>query len=261
MKLLPEIKIMSKLKAALLDDNKEQLLINQQMLERSGAVSVVTACNSSEAFLASIKITQPEVLFLDLNLGDSYMTGMEVAFQLKLPVLFVSSNTAQYIKEIERLKRDFDLCVDHITKPFTEEEFIKSAARFLKEVDFFKKEHFIHLDFGSSKRNKIAINSIVYLSADKANGAESNNKQMHFINRKTENLIDFSFSKMEEKGLLKAHFITIHKSFRVNLNHIKAYHKKSESIEVEVFTSLGKVETKYLPVSENYQPMVKQLKK
>ena len=61
---------MSKLKAALLDDNKEQLLINQQMLERSGAVSVVTACNSSEAFLASIKITQPEVLFLDLNLGD-----------------------------------------------------------------------------------------------------------------------------------------------------------------------------------------------
>jgi CheY-like chemotaxis protein len=252
---------MSKIKAALLDDNKEQLALNQQMLESYGLVSVVSSCTSANTFLDEIKNSQPEVLFLDLNLGDSYMTGMEVAFQLKIPVLFVSSNTAQYIKEIEKLKRDYDLCVDHITKPFTEQEFIKTTQRFLKEVEFFKKEHFIHLDFGASKRNKIAINSIVYLSTDKNNGAESNNKQIHFTNRKPENLIDFSFSKMEEKGLLKSNFITIHKSFRVNSNHIKAYYNKTESVEVEVFTSQGKLELKQLQVSENYQPLVKQLKK
>jgi CheY-like chemotaxis protein len=252
---------MSKLKAALLDDNKEQLTLNQQMLERLGLVSVVTACKSSEAFLEDVQTSQPEILFLDLNLGDSYMTGMEVAFKLKLPVLFVSSNTGQFIKEIEMLKRNYDLCVDHITKPFTEEEFIKTTARFLKEIELFKKEEFIHLDFGTTKRNKIAINSIVYLSTDKNNGAESNNKQIHFNNRKPENLIDFSFSKMEEKGLLKSNFITIHKSFRVNSKHIKAYHKSTESIEVEVFTFQGKIESKYLQVSENYQPLVKQLKK
>jgi DNA-binding LytR/AlgR family response regulator len=252
---------MSKLKAALLDDNKEQLCKNQLMLESTGLIDVVLACTSAKNFQEEAKYISPEILFLDLNLGDSYMTGIEVAFDLKLPVLFVSSNTGQYIKEIEMLKRNHDLCVDHITKPFTEQEFLKTTTRFLKEVDFFKKEHFIHLDFGNSKRNKVAINSIVYLSSDKANGAESNNKQIHFTNRKTENLIDFSFSKMEEKGLLKSHFITIHKSFRVNLNHIKAYHKRTESVEVEVFTTLGKLETKHLPVSENYQPIVKQLKK
>lgn len=252
---------MSKLKAALLDDNKEQLQLNQQMLESHGLVSVVSSCSSSQSFLSEVKNSQPEILFLDLNLGDSYMTGMEVAFELKIPVLFVSSNTAQYIKEIEKLKRDYDLCVDHITKPFTEQEFIKTAQRFLKEVELFKKEEFIHLDFGASKRNKIAINSIVYLSTDKNNGAESNNKQIHFTNRKPENLIDFSFSKMEEKGLLKAHFITIHKSFRVNTNHIKAYHRNTESIEVTVFNAQGKLESKHLQVSENYQPLVRQLKK
>ncbi|MGV9005026.1 response regulator [Flavobacterium sp.] len=96
---------MSKLKAALLDDNKEQLLVNQQLLENYGLVTVVSACTSSEAFLAEVKISQPDILFLDLNLGDSYMTGMEVAFQLKIPVLFVSSDTAKYIKEIEKLKK------------------------------------------------------------------------------------------------------------------------------------------------------------
>ena len=252
---------MSKQKAALLDDNKEQLQLNQQMLEKFGIISVVSSCTSAKTFLQDVKTSQPEILFLDLNLGDSYMTGMEVAFQLKLPVLFVSSNTAQYIKEIEKLKRDYELCVDHITKPFTEQEFIKTTQRFLKEVELFKKEEFIHLDFGVTKRNKIAINSIVYLSTDKNNGAESNNKQIYFTNRKPENLIDFSFSKMEEKGLLKSNFITIHKSFRVNEKHIKAYHKSTESIEIEVFTTLGKLESKHLQVSENYQPLVKQLKK
>ncbi|SNB28249.1 Two-component system response regulatory protein, LytTR family [Flavobacterium psychrophilum] len=252
---------MSKLKAALLDDNKEQLQLNQQMLENYSLVSVVSSCTSSKTFLEEVKLSRPEILFLDLNLGDSYMTGMEVAFQLKMPVLFVSSNTGEYIKEIEKLKRDYDLCIDHITKPFTEQEFIKTTQRFLKEVELFKKEEFIHLDFGASKRNKIAINSIVYLSTDKNNGAESNNKQIHFTNRKPENLIDFSFSKMEDKGLLKSNFITIHKSFRVNSTHIKAYHKSKESVEVDVFTAQGKLETKLLQVSENYQPLVKQLKK
>ena len=252
---------MVKIKAALLDDNKEQLQLNQQMLESIGRVEVVSSCVCAKTFLENVKTSQPEILFLDLNLGDSYMTGMEVAFQLKLPVIFVSSNTSQYIKEIERLKRDYDICVDHITKPFTEQEFIKTTQRFLKEIELFKKEEFIHLDFGATKRNKIVINSILYLTTDKNHGSESNNKLIHFTNRKPENLIDFSFSKMEEKGLLNANFITIHKSFRVNSKHIKAYHKNTESIEIEVFTSQGKLETKQLQVSENYQPLIKKLKK
>jgi len=187
-------------KAALLDDNKEQLQKNRQLLDQLGVVEVVLACSSSEAFLKEVRSAQPEVLFLDLNLGDSYMTGMEVAYELRLPVLFVSSNTAQYIKEIEKLKRDFDLCVDHLTKPFSDAEFFKTTARFLREVHFFKKEQHVYLDFGPSKRNRISLNDIVYLSSDKANGAESNNKQVHFSNRKTESLIDFSIQKWKTRA-------------------------------------------------------------
>jgi CheY-like chemotaxis protein len=251
----------TKPKAALLDDNKEQLLINQQFLEKAGLIHVVTACASAKDFINEVKQSQPEVLILDLNLGDSYMTGMEVAFELKLPVLFASSNTAQYIKEIEKLKRDYNLCVDHITKPFNEEEFVKTTQRFLKEVSFFNKEEHVYLDFGPSKRNKIFLNTIVYLEADKAHGSQSNNKTIYFKNRKVENLIDFSFTKMEEKGLFKSQFVTIHKSIRVNKQHIKFFDKINEEIEVDYFHTSGKIETKRLPVSENYIAEVKQLKK
>jgi DNA-binding LytR/AlgR family response regulator len=249
------------LKAALLDDNKEQLLKNQQYLEKAGLVTVVTACASAEVFLTEVKQSQPEVLFLDLNLGDTYMTGMEVAFELQIPVLFVSSNTSQYVKEMEQLKRQYNLCVDHITKPFTEDEFVKTTERFLKEIHFFAKEEFVYLDFGSNKRNKINLNTIVYLEADKAHGSQSNNKTIYFKHRKVEKLIDFSFTKMEEKGLYKSKFITIHKSIRVNKQHIKLFDKIAAEIEVDIFDISGKVETKRLPVSHNYLTEVKQFKK
>lgn len=252
---------MTPLKAALLDDNQEQLHLNQRYLEQTGLIQVVTACVSAQAFMQEVKQTCPEVLFLDLNLGDSYMTGMEVAYQLQLPVLFVSSNTSQYIVEMEELKRRHDLCIDHLTKPFTEADFCKTAQRFVTEIHFFASRNFVHLDFGGFKRNKIGINSIVYLAADKSLGAESNNKQIYFTNRKSERLVDFSFTKMEEKGLLKSQFITIHKSFRVNKDHIKYYDKKEEMIEVDVYDTTGKIVSKRLPVSENYATDVKQFKK
>ncbi|MCW1149168.1 LytR/AlgR family response regulator transcription factor [Flavobacterium lacisediminis] len=248
------------MKIALLDDNPEQLERNQRFLNAL-PVEIVTASLTAKTFLQEVKLSKPDILILDLNLGDSYMTGMEVAFELKLPVLFASSNTPEYVKEMERLKREESLCVDHITKPFTEYEFQKTFTRFLQEVKFFWNQHYVTLDLGKQKRTKIAIESIVYLVADKASGSESNNKQIYFTNRKAENLIDFSFSKMEDKGMLKTQFITIHKSFRVNVNHIKHYNKKEEVIEVEVFNAFGKLETMKLPVSENYQSFLKSFRK
>lgn len=249
------------LKAALLDDNIEQLEINKEYLKKLGVVNVVTIGFEAKTFLKEVVETKPDILVLDLNLGDSYMTGMEVAHTLKLPVIFVSSNTSQYIKEMEILKREYNICVDHLTKPFTETEFNKTLSRFFIEVQMFANQQHVYLDFGKVKRTKIALDSIVYLTADKATGSESNNKQIHFNHRKAENLIDFSFSKMEDKGLLKSQFVTIHKSFRVNINHIKHYNKKTETIEVDIFSASGKLEPKQLPVSENYQSIVKQFKK
>lgn len=251
---------MNRYKVALLDDNKQQLILNDKYLQGLG-VEVVTSSIDAKSFLSEVSNTKPDVILVDLNLGDSYMTGMEVAYELKIPVLFVSSNTPQYVKEMENLKREFSLCVDHLTKPFSELDFQKTINRFLREVQFFGNQNVVHLNFAKQKRTKIELDSIVYLVADKASGAESNNKQIYFRNRQSENLVDFSFSKMEEKGLMKSKFITIHKSFRVNKDHIKCHNKKTDMIEVDVLNNLGKLETKWLPVSENYRHILSPLKK
>jgi hypothetical protein len=51
----------------------------------------------------------------------------------------------------------------------------------------------------------------------------------------SEKLIDFSFTKMEEKGLYSTQFVTIHKSFRVNKKYISKYDSKSASVELKVY--------------------------
>ena len=187
------------------------------------------------------------------------MTGIEVAQEIQLPVFFASVNTADYVENMESLKRDAEICVDHITKPFTEEQFLKSFKRFLKEVELFSNLQYIYLDFNKTKRNKILIDDIVFLSADKQLGSESNNKQIHFTNRPSEKLIDFSFTKMEEKGLSSTQFVTIHKSFRVNKKYISKYDSKSASVELKVYDKDYMTKTIKLAVSENYQNVIKKL--
>ncbi len=251
---------MSKLKVAILEDNKDQLKERKQLLVDTGLVEVVAWATNSKDFLEKIKESKADALFLDIDLCGDSMNGLDIAYKLKLPVLFVSGHNAKNLKDIEKLQRDFDLIVYHLTKPFAENDFIKTVTQFINEVEAKSKAKFVHLDFGDTKRNKISIDSIVCLYTDKANGAESNNKQIFFTDKRHEILIDFSFSKMEEKGFSKNQFITIHKSFRVNVDKILHYNKSTHKIEVEVFISTGKTEIKKLPVSENYRNEVKRVK-
>ena len=244
---------------ALLEDNSKLLERLAEYILKIQNVEIVLKSKNSDDFFEQLKNKHIEILLADLDLGNDSMTGMEVAQELKIPVFFASVNTADYVENMEHLKRDAEICIDHITKPFTEEQFIKSFKRFLREVDFFSNSQYVYLDFNKTKRNKILIDDIVYLCADKELGSIFNNKQIYFTNRTPENLIDFSFSKMEEKGLLSTQFITIHKSFRVNKKHIQKYHPKTQEIEVKVFHKANMTETAKLSVSENYQNVIKKI--
>lgn len=244
---------------ALLEDNSKQLEKLADYVSKIPNVQLVMKSRNSDDFFEQLKVASPDILLTDLDLGNDSMTGMEVAQEIKIPVFFASVNTSDYIENIEHLKRDAEICIDHITKPFTEEQFLKSFKRFLKEVELFSNLNYVYFKFDKTKRDKVLIDDIVYLCADKNAGSESNNKLIHFINRKTESLIDFSFSKMEEKGLRPDQFVTIHKSFRVNRRYIQKYCNKSETIEVKVFDKDHVIKIIKLSVSENYQNVIKKL--
>lgn len=250
------------LKVALLDDNKIQLNHNIEILENSGLVTILFSSCNSEEFIANFKIQKPDLIFVDIQLGNDSMTGIEVAYKLKTPVLFVSSNTKEYVKDIENLKREYAICVDHITKPFSDTDFLKTTHRFIREIELFTKQDFVYLDFNDKKRNKILLDSIVFLNTCKTNGASSLNKQIFFNDKEFKTLIDFSFrTSMEEKGLSKEQFIEISKSCRVNKKHIKNFDKKNYTLEVDIFDKKTFTKNITLDISENYFADIKKLLK
>lgn len=247
---------MSKLKVAILEDSKLLLKELKNDLDATGLVDVVVWAVEAEEFIEKVKKSRPEALLLDIDLSGSSMNGLDIANRLQLPVLFVSGKTGEFYGRIEELNLNSKNIVDHITKPITLMKLQKLLPKFIDQIRSSQNAQYAYLNFGESKRNKLAISDIVFLESDKAHGAASNNKRIYFKNRPPETLLDFSFVRMDEKGLTLSQFITCHKSYRVNVSHIERY-DKDHHIMVVAVDSAGKSKEYRLPVSENYRKIIK----
>jgi sigma-B regulation protein RsbU (phosphoserine phosphatase) len=105
----------------IVDDNPANLRLLSQMLSERGYK--IRAVKGGERALASIKATPPELILLDIRMGE--MDGYQVCKQLKtnaktadIPVIFISA-----LQEISDKVKGFNVGgVDYITKPFQFEE-------------------------------------------------------------------------------------------------------------------------------------------
>ena len=245
-----------KIKVAILEDDKELLKENASLLEETGKVEVVVKDFLSSSFIEKVKSNDIDAIILDIDLAGDTMSGIDVAAVLKKPTIFISGKTKDFIKEIEEINIDSDKPVEHITKPITKNKLDKILDKFIRNLKSWENERFVYLDFKESKRNKIAKKCIVYIESDTGASGESNNKTIYFNNRKKETLYNFSFTKMDEKGITDKTFVKISKSNRVNAEHILQYNP-NHTIDVYVFEE-GK---KQLKVSENYYKDVKRILK
>ena len=121
-------------KLAILEDNQELLEDRKRNLQVIENVEVVASADNSVDFLKQVREIKPDAILVDIDLKNDSMNGLDRAYKLNLPVLFVSSENAKHIKDIENLKLEHELIVDHITKPFTENAFIKTVKRFIKDI-------------------------------------------------------------------------------------------------------------------------------
>jgi CheY-like chemotaxis protein len=247
---------MEKLKVAILEDNKALLKNLKDNIEDNNLGKVVVFATNSEDFVEGVKSKNAEVLMLDIDLGNQSLTGIEVANKLKLPAMFVSGNNQNNLKEIEKIKFNLELPVSHITKPFSDEDFIKAARIFINEVAEKLKSQYVTLNFKNNGKEKIQFNSIVYIESSTEDSSNSNNKKIFFNNRKPEILCDFSFSKMSYYGFPDIIFITTHKSYRVNVNQMIRYNN-NHTADVYVINEKGNKELISIPVSENYRKSTK----
>lgn len=245
---------MSKLKLGILEDEDILLKELKRNLEKTGLAEVVVWAESANEFIKKTEGVPLDAIVLDIDLGRG-MNGIQVAQRMKLPVIFASSYNGDKILEIDRIGVDLGVRVKTITKGLPDEAFTRAAKAFLEDVKTDKEKKFVILNFGDNKGVRIYLDNVVFLVADKEFGAATNNRQIFFNNREPEILVDFSFTKMEEKGFSRKIFIENHRAYRVNVDRIKRV-TDDQKIIVDAMQKSGEIEEVELPISENYKKVV-----
>jgi two-component system, LytTR family, response regulator len=237
---------MNKIKTLLIDDEPRGLTSLQKLLELNCAeVDVVACCNSAEEAKEKISQLHPQLVFLDIAMpGKTGFDLLKDIGEINFEIIFVTAHNNYMVQAFH-----FS-AVDYLLKPVDDEllaEAVKRAGKRIEEktggnpVETFL--HNIRNKSGSQKMKLcipslkgfqvVEIQDIIYCEAS------SNYTNFYFTNRP---VICASKPIHEYEDLLNdSGLVRIHKSFLVNLEHIKEYIrgeggsvKMSNGQEVEV---------------------------
>lgn len=191
-------------------------------------ILIVDVCETPEEGIAAIKKSQPDLVFLDIQMPR--MSGFDVLQQvspINFEVIFVSAHDQYAIKAIK-----FS-ALDYLLKPIDVDDLVhafrKVKERLNNKGNNNQYQSVLHnIQFKSDKIKKLAVPSLegidLFETDDiiycKAEGSYTTlfltNKQNKLTSR---NLKDFE-SLLSESG-----FCRVHNSFLINLKHVQRYVK------------------------------------
>ena len=219
---------MNKIKTILVDDEPRGLSSLQKLLQiNCEEVDVVSCCNNAAEATDHINRLHPQLVFLDIAMPET--NGLELLRNLpsiNFEIIFVTAHD-NYMTQAFHFS-----AVDYLLKPVEDDllaEAVKRAGKRIEEKTGSQQiETFLHNIQHKNTPQKIKlcipslrgfqvveINEIIYCEAS------SNYTNFHFTNRPT---ICASKPIHEYEELLTdSGFVRVHKSFVVNLEHVKEY--------------------------------------
>lgn len=225
---------MKKIKSILIDDEPRGINTLRKLLNYScPIVDIISCCNGAEEAKEQILLLKPELIFLDIAMpGKSGLDLLEELPEINFEIIFVTAHD-NYMTQAFHFS-----AVDYLLKPVDEELLVEAVNRVIKRFAKNSSEdvkktttivetllHNIQNRTGCEKMKLcipslkgfqvVKIEEIIYCEAN------SNYTNFYFTNR---NAICASKPIHEyEELLLDCNFVRIHKSFLVNLEHIKEY--------------------------------------
>lgn len=217
------------IKAILIDDEPLARSIIREYLQSIPAIEVVQECDDGFAAIKAIQEHQPDLLFLDIQMPK--ISGFELLEVLENPpaIIFTTAFEQYALKAFEQH------AVDYLLKPISKPRFQAAIDKFLANPAYQKEKtkEFIEkvedsanliervLIKTGSNLKIIPVQEVIYFQADDdyvkvhtAKDSYLNNKTMAYF----------------EKHLDPKHFVRIHRSFIIHLEHIQRiepYEKES----------------------------------
>jgi len=234
------------MKAILVDDEPDGIRALQRMLEmHCPHVDVAASCSNALAAMQQIEQIHPDVVFLDIQMPGK--SGMELLTEIPVKnfeVIFVTAHNEYMLQALQYS------AADYLLKPVDEDRLIEAVLRVEKKLHAGKKpEHadaLVHnlRHAGNPAEMRLCLptlkgfiilklEEIIYCEAERSYTI------FHIDGGKT---VTVSRPLFDYDNLLKeTSFLRIHKSFLVNLYHVKEYQRgeggvviMSDNAEIEV---------------------------
>ncbi|HMK05220.1 MAG TPA: LytTR family DNA-binding domain-containing protein [Ferruginibacter sp.] len=219
---------MNKIKTLLVDDEPRGLTSLQKLLEMNcDEAEVIGLCSSATEAREKINELHPDLVFLDIAMPGT--NGFELLAnipEISFEIIFVTAHN-NYMTQAFHFS-----AVDYLLKPVEDDllvEAVKRAGKKIREKNGGRQiETFLHnlREKNDPRKMKLCIPSLKGFQVIEINDiiyceASSNYTNFHFINRP---VICASKPIHEYEELLQdCNFIRTHKSFLVNLEHVKEY--------------------------------------
>lgn len=213
--------------AVLVDDMPTALQLLQSDLEMNHQeIEVIGSANSVVAAAKLLRTKSPDILFLDVMLGDG--TGfdlLEIIADLKSKVIFVTASDEFAIKAFKFA------AIDYLLKPYGDEELAKAIKKAKLQIAPDKERISIlkeTLADPTTKPTKISLHSLEKISVVAINDiirCVSDNNNTQFYLKDGKKIFVTKTLKYFADMLKDCGFIRTHQSHLVNLNYIKEFIK------------------------------------
>ncbi|MDB5273922.1 MAG: two component transcriptional regulator, LytTR family [Chitinophagaceae bacterium] len=226
---------MKKIKCLIVDDEPLALDLIERYVRQTPFLELKGRCHSPIEAMTIMETETVDLLFLDIQMLD--MTGIEFSRTLKNgPKIIFTTAFEKYALEGFRVD-----ALDYLLKPFSYEEFLKSANKAKEWFDrggLSKGEEpkasyiFVKSEY---KLIRVDLSDIMYIEGLK-------DYVKIYLEEKNAPILSLMSMKAIEEQLPPLDFMRIHRSYIINLNKI-------ESVE------RGKVKIKdvYMPIADNYK--------
>lgn len=202
-----------------IDDEPLALKQIASYINRTPFLQLVKQCKSAAIAIETLQNEEIDLMFVDINMPD--ITGLELVKSLEKPVMTIFT-TAYSEYAIEGFKVD---AVDYLLKPFSYEEFLKSAMRVRARWELTKQtappaqpvtanndNNYTFIKVNSRRMVKIDLSDIIY--------AEGQGEYVKFfINNDSDQMLFMTMTLLEQQ-LPTERFMRVHRSYIINLDHI-----------------------------------------
>lgn len=198
------------------DEPKMAELLSDSISEFYPEIEIAGKYNDWKSSLSGIKAIQPDILFLDISMPEK--TGfdlLELIPNLNAEVIFVTAHTEFALEAF-----NFDVC-GYVLKPINDKALMKTIDRALARIAV-KRKATIPIE---NKSGKIGIpddNGIRYININDIIYCETFNRYTKVVTTDGEIISSYNIGKYQET-LTNDFFYQIHRSFIINLNHVKRY--------------------------------------